>query len=253
MASSADRARRPDPDLIQRWVVRDGVPPRRVGELLGLSRSAGYEWMRRYGIRRDVVLVPTPDLAASWRSGAAVEDLAVRTGLSASAIRERLVTATVLSSSRRYLVVGSPDDPLTVDELRRWCVQDGFSAPQIAALTNTTARQVRYRLARYGLSRVRPGPPAVLRRRLTEPRLRHLYERERMSCPRIAARVGVSAETVRRLIVEYGIKRRSHVSVPASTPRLPIGSRATVARQRAFAEAWPTYRQMRDLGGLAVR
>jgi transposase len=205
---SDHRAGRPDPDLIQQWVVGDGVPPKRVGELLGLSRSAGYEWLRRYGIGPGGTVVATPDLVAWWRSGATVEELATRTGLPAPAIRERLVTVAVLSSPRRYLPVGSPDDPLTVEQLRRWCVRDGFSAPQIAALSGTTARQVRYRLTRYGLSRARPGPPATLRLRLTEPHLRNLYERERLSCPQIAAGVGVSTEAVRRLLVEYGIERR---------------------------------------------
>ena len=231
MGRSVDRAGRPDPDLVQQWVVRDGVPPRRVGELLGLSRSAGYEWLRRYGIDRGVAVVATPDLAAWWRSGTTVEDLAARTGVPAAAIRERLVTAAVLSSRRRYLPVGSPEDPLTVDQLRRWCVRDGFSAPQIAALTDTTARQVRYRLTRYGLSRARPGPPAELRRRLTEPHLRHLYEHERLSCPRIAARVGASTEAVRRLLVEYGIERRPSGRTaragctPRWSPRAPAGAR----------------------------
>ena len=195
-----------------------------------------------------------------------MEELSARTGVPAPAIRERLVTAAVLSSPRRYVVVGSPADPLTVDQLRRWCVRDGFSAPQIAALTDTTARQVRYRLARYGLSPARPGPPAALRRRLTEPHLRHLYERERLSCPQIAARVGASTEAVRRLMVGYGIERRP--SGRGAVHRLPghrapvvttgarrrtFGARAVVARARAIAEGWPVHQRMRDLGGLDIR
>jgi hypothetical protein len=35
--------------------------------------------------------------------------------------------------------------------------------------------------------------------------------------------------------------------------RLTPGARAAVARARAFAEAWPAQRQMRDLGGITLR
>jgi len=39
---------RPDPDLLQQWVIKDGVRPAQVGPKLGLSRAAGYSWLRRY-------------------------------------------------------------------------------------------------------------------------------------------------------------------------------------------------------------
>ena len=48
--------------------------------------------------------------------------------------------------------------------MRDWYVREGFAVAQIAALTGTTARQVRYRLARYRLSPGRPGPAARVRR-----------------------------------------------------------------------------------------
>ncbi|MFF5294897.1 hypothetical protein [Paractinoplanes globisporus] len=158
---------RPDPDLLQRWVLDEAVPPAKVGPLLGLSRAAGYSWLRRYGITAPGPLVEQRQLVALWRAGMVAARLATELGLPPDAIRERLVTASVLRPSRSYFVVGSPDDPLPEHLLRDWYVREGFSVAQIAELTGTTARQVRYRLARYHLSPGRPGPAPRVRRSLT--------------------------------------------------------------------------------------
>ena len=144
---------RPDPDLLQQWVTRDGVPAAQVGPRLGLSRAAGYSWLRRYGITAAGPVVAQHRLAAGWRAGTSVTELAGQVGLPLDAVRERLASTTELSSTRRYFLVGSPDDPLPEDLLRQWYVREGFSAEQVAVLTDTTPRQVRYRLSRYRLSR----------------------------------------------------------------------------------------------------
>jgi hypothetical protein len=144
---------RPDPDLLQQWVIRDGVPAAQIGTRLGLSRAAGYSWLRRYGITVAGPVVAQRRLAAEWRVGISAIQLAAKVGLPLDAVRERLASTTELGHARRYFVVGSPDDPLPEDLLRRWYVREGFSAEQVAVLTDTTPRQVRYRLARYRLSR----------------------------------------------------------------------------------------------------
>lgn len=144
---------RPDPDLLQQWVVRDGVPAAQVGARLGLSRAAGYSWLRRYGITAAGPVVAQRRLAAEWRAGTPATELAARVGLPLDALRERLASTSELGRARRYFVVGSPDDPLPEGLLRQWYVREGFSAEQVAVLTDTTPRQVRYRLSRYRLSR----------------------------------------------------------------------------------------------------
>ena len=114
---------RPDPDLLQRWVLDEAVPPAKVGPLLGLSRAAGYSWLRRYGITAPGPLVQQRQLVALWRAGMVAARLATELGLPPDAIRERLVTASVLRPSRSYFVVGSPDDPLPEHLLRDWYVR----------------------------------------------------------------------------------------------------------------------------------
>jgi hypothetical protein len=199
---------RPDPDELQRWVLCDGVPPGQVGARLGLSRAAGYAWLSRYAITAAGPLLPQASLVARWRAGTVAEQLAAETGLPPGAVRERLVAAAVLHPRRSYFVVGAPDDPLPESLLRDWYVRESFSVAQVATLTGTTARQVRYRLARYRLSPGRPGPVSHARRRLTRAALTELYVRNGLTCPQIATRSGVSAETVRELLDEYGIARR---------------------------------------------
>jgi hypothetical protein len=146
---------RPDPDLLQRWVIRDGVPPSQVGRRLGLSRAAGYSWLNRYGITPAGPLLTQRQLTAHWRDGAHTAQLAAELGLPPDAVRERLVAAAILPATRSYYLVGSPDDPLPESLLRDWYVHEGFTVAQVAALTGTTARQVRYRLGRYRLTRSR--------------------------------------------------------------------------------------------------
>jgi len=199
---------RPDPDLLQQWVIDEGVPPASVGKRLGLSRAAGYSWLRRYGVTPAGPAVGQRRLVGLWRAGLVADQLAAEVGLPPDAIRERLVSASVLTPSRSYFVVGSPDDPLPESLLRDWYVREGFTVAQAAELTGTTPRQVRYRLARYRLSPGRPGPPARARRSLTRAALTELYLDQRMTTPQIAARAGVSTETVRELLIEYGIDRR---------------------------------------------
>jgi len=199
---------RPDPDVLQRWVIDEGVPPASVGKRLGLSRAAGYSWLRRYGITAVGPAVEQGRLVALWRAGLVADQLAAEVGLPPDAIRERLVSASVLTPSRSYFVVGSPADPLPESLLRDWYAREGFTVAQVAELTGTTPRQVRYRLARYRLSPGRPGPAVRARRSLTKAALTELYLVQRMTTPQIAARAGVSTETVRELLVEYGIDRR---------------------------------------------
>ncbi len=210
---------RPDPDELQGWVLRDGVPPAQVGARLGLSRAAGYAWLSRYGITAAGPLLPQASLVARWRAGLVAEQLAAEVGLPPDAVRERLVAAAVLHPRRSYFLVGSPDDPLPESLLRDWYVREGFSVAQVAALTGTTPRQVRYRLARYRLSPGRPGPVSRVRRRLTRAALTELYVRDGLTCPEIAIRAKVSTETVRELLDEYGIARRP--SGTRTRPPLP--------------------------------
>lgn len=198
---------RPDPDVLQEWVLA-GVPEHEVGARLGLSRATGYAWLRRYGITADGPRLDQRQLVACWRAGLLATRIAADTGLTADAVRERLVTATILPPTRSYYRVGAPDDPLPEALLRDWYVREGFSVAQVAALTGTTARQVRYRLGRYRLAPGRPGPAPRLRRRLTEPVLTRLYLDEELSCAQIAARTGASTESVRALLAAYGIARR---------------------------------------------
>jgi len=199
---------RPDPDLLQRWVIRDGVPSAQVGPRLGLSRAAGYNWLRRYGITPAGPILAQERLVARWRAGLPAAPLASELGLPPDAVRERLVTASVLTPVRSYFVVGSPDDPLPEHLLRDWYVREGFTVAQVAALTGTTPRQVRYRLDRYHLTPGRPGPASRVRKRLTPATLTELYVRAGLTCPEIATRAQVSAETVRELLAAYGIDRR---------------------------------------------
>ncbi|MBM2623668.1 hypothetical protein JIG36_50090 [Actinoplanes sp. LDG1-06] len=205
---------RPDPDQLQQWALRDRVPAAEIGVRLGLSRAAVYGWLRRYSIVTGGPFLSQERLLALWRAGMLTSRIATETGLAPDGVRERLVTAAVLVPDRSYFVVGSPEDPLPEHLLRDWVVREGFTAAQVAALTGTTARQVRYRLARYRLSSGRPGPAPRLRRQLTRDTLVKLYQDEGLSCPQIAREAGVSAEAVRELLVDYGIKRR------------PSGSRA---------------------------
>jgi hypothetical protein len=199
---------RPDPDLLQQWVIREGVPAGQVGGKLGLSRAAGYAWLRRYGITAAGPPVTQQSLVARWRAGQGADHLAADLGLDPDSVRERLVAAAVLRPRRSYFVVGAPDDPLPESLLRDWYVREGFSVAQVAALTGTTPRQVRYRLTHYRLSPGRPGPASRVRRRLTKAALVELYLREGLTCPQIAVRARVSPETVRELLAEYGIARR---------------------------------------------
>jgi hypothetical protein len=197
-----------DPDFLQRCRRAEGLSVAQIGELSGLSRATVYGWLHRYGITTSGPVVDTTELVAAWRAGTPLARLAARTGVAPRALRERLVAATALRPPRRYLVVGSPEDPLRPDLLRRWHGRRGLTAEEVAVLTDLTARQVRYRLRRYRLSRARPGPPARLGRRLPEGVLRRWYIEEQLSCPQIAARVGASAERVRELLIAAGITRR---------------------------------------------
>jgi transposase len=199
---------RPDPDQLQQWVLHDRVPAAEIGSRLGLSRAAVYGWLRRYGVAAGVAFLPQDRLIGLWRAGMLASRIATETGLPLDAVRERLVTAAVLVPDRSYFVVGSPEDPLPEHLLRDWVVREGFTAAQVATLTGTTPRQVRYRLDRYRLSTGRPGPAPRLRRLLTREKLVTLYQEQALSCPQIARGAGVSAEAVRELLVEYGIDRR---------------------------------------------
>jgi len=215
---------RPDPDLLQQWVLNEGVPPAKVGPLLGLSRAAGYAWLRRYGITSAGPMLEQSRLVARWRAGLVAAQLAAELGLHPDAVRERLVTASVLRPARSYFLVGSPDDPLPEHLLRDWYVREGFTVAQVAELTGTTARQVRYRLARYHLSPGRPGPASRARRTLTKAALTELYLAQGLTCPQIAERAQVSAEAVRDLLAEHGIERRS-----GRTRKEPEASRPELA------------------------
>ncbi|SNY75445.1 hypothetical protein [Paractinoplanes atraurantiacus] len=215
---------RPDPDLLQRWVVLEGVPAAEVGPRLGLSRASGYAWLSRYAISADGVFLAQERLVALWRAGR-------DSGLPPDAVRERLVTASVLVPDRSYFHVGAPDDPLPEALLRDWVLRDGYTVAQVAALTGTTHRQVRYRLARYRLSPGRPGPRPRLHGVLPPESLTRLYVHDGLSCPRIAERTGVSAESVRELLVRYGIERRPSGSRRAAGVTSKEKSRA--ARRRA--------------------
>ncbi|MEV4347301.1 hypothetical protein AB0J83_22840 [Actinoplanes sp. NPDC049596] len=199
---------RPDPDLLQQWVLDERMPLAEVGGRLGRSRSAGYDWLRRYAITAGGRRLAQDELVRWWRSGVPVGRIAAATGVPEPALVERLTSAALIRPARQYLPVGSAADPLPEHLLREWHVRQGLTAPRIAALTGTTARQVRYRLARYRLSRGHPGLPARLPEILTADLLRVLYVERGLTCPQIAADHGASAESVRRLLDRYGIERR---------------------------------------------
>ncbi|MFF5078657.1 hypothetical protein ACFY36_16520 [Actinoplanes sp. NPDC000266] len=224
---------RPDPDLLQRWVVLEGVPAAEVGPRLGLSRAAGYSWLSRYAISAGRPFLGQDHLIELWRSGRDA-------GLPPEAVRERLVTASVLVADRSYFHVGAPDDPLPEALLRDWMLRDGYTVAQVAALTGTTPRQVRYRLARYRLSPGRPGPRPRLSGILTPDSLTRLYVHDGLSCPRIAERTGVSPESVRELLIRYGIERRPSGSrgrrpraAMKATGKLELVQRSRIARDAA--------------------
>lgn len=148
---------RPDPDQLQQW-LREGLPAASVGKRLGLSRATGYAWLHRYGLTADTEPLAQKQLLARWQDSSSVEQIAAATGLPAAAVRERLITATVLRPNRSYIMVGSHEDPLPEPRLRQWYLLLGVPVQQIAELAGMSERQVRYRLARYQLSRGRPGP-----------------------------------------------------------------------------------------------
>src|SRR4051812_45897189 len=87
---------RPDPDQLQQWVVKEGVPPSQVGALLGRSRAAGYAWLRRYGITTGppddgaTATIGQAQLVARWRDGMSSVEIGEELGIPAAAIRERL-------------------------------------------------------------------------------------------------------------------------------------------------------------------
>jgi transposase len=198
----------PDPDVLQRWVLAEGVPAGQVGALLGLSRAAGYRWLQRYAITNAAAPIGQEQLVALWRSGISADELAEKTGLPAEAVRDRLVAAAAMKPSRSYYVLGSNADPLPQDRLRGWYLHDRFSVTQIATLSGITPRQVRYRLARYRISAGRPGPKPRLSHRLDQPSLTKLYN-DGLTCAQIGERYGAGAESVRALLAAYGIDRRA--------------------------------------------
>ena len=192
---------RPDPDQLLHW-VRDGVPPSQIGARLGLSRATGYEWLRRYAIRADGPAVTQDQLLAGWRAAAeSAERVAAATGLPADAVAERLITAGVLASSRPYVLVGASGDPLPEELLRQWHLDEGRTAAQIAAMTGSTVRQVRYRLSQYGLTKPRTGSPAPPARFDTTlmGRLHATREHARAATAATADTLGTLSETVRQL------------------------------------------------------
>jgi hypothetical protein len=193
---------RPDPDQLLQWVVREGVPPSQIGARLGLSRATGYEWLRRYAIRADGPAVSQEQLLAGWRAGTeSAERVAAETGLPAEAVAERLITAGALASSRPYVLVGASGDPLPEERLRQWHLDEGRTAAQIAAMTGTTVRQVRYRLTQYGLTKPRTGspPPPVRLNSTLMGRLLATHEHARAATAATADTLGTLNETVRQL------------------------------------------------------
>ena len=235
--------------MLQRYLRDGGLSAAQIGVRLGLSRATVYRWLRRYGINATGPVVAVGALAEAWRAGASLAELAARTGLPARAVHERLAAASVLQLPRRYILIGSPEDPLRPELLRLWYGQRGLTAEQVAVLTDTTVRQVRYRLYRYRLSRAKPGPPSRLRRLLPVDVLRRMYVDEHLSCPQIAVRVGASAERVRELLIAYGITRRSS-GLAGADGRAPLDE----ARLRAlYVEQGKTLAEIaRELGYLTV-
>jgi hypothetical protein len=196
---------RPDPDQLLQWVVHDGVPPSQIGARLGVSRATGYEWLRRYAIRPDSPAVGQDELLATWRAGPeSAERVADETGLPAEAVAERLITAGAITSTRPYVLVGALADPLPGDQLRQWHVDEGRTAAQIATMTGTTVRQVRYRLGQYGLTKRRADPhgrtPPPADTSLAD-RLRDTLEAREAAAATTADTLSMLTETVRRLRV----------------------------------------------------
>jgi hypothetical protein len=217
----------PDPDELQRWIHTEGVPAGEIGARLGLSRAAGYRWLQRYGISAGTPPVSQDHLVTRWRAGMPADELAVEHRLPVDAVRDRLVAAAAITASRTYYVLGSDTDPLPQEVLRGWYVDDRFSVSQIAALAGITARQVRYRLARYQISGGRPGPQPQLRRRLDQTLLARLYD-DGLTCAQIGERFEASAESIRALLVAYGIRRRTsgrRKRVAQSAPPRPMVNR----------------------------
>lgn len=142
----------------------------------------------------------------AWQQHQQIGVVAHQAQLPAAAVKERLVTAGIVKPQRRYILVGSADDPLRPEVLSRLTV--GQTAPEIAAAYHLTDRQVRYRLSRYRVPRRRPQTLAQLRLQLPLETLRQLYVDQRLSCEHIAQQVGASRETVRRLLRANGIPRR---------------------------------------------
>jgi transposase len=231
----------PDPDRLQQWIHEQGVPAGEVGSRLGLSRAAGYRWLQRYGIAATSAPVPQEQIVARWRAGTPADQLAIEYRLPIDAVRDRLVAAAAMTASRTYYVLGSSADPLPQDVLRGWYLHDRFSVSQIAALAGVTARQVRYRLARYRLSGGRPGPKPMLGRRLNQAMLTRLYD-EGLTCAQIGERFGASAESIRALLAAYGIRRRTSGRRKRTAPAAPPPGMKKCPMSERAAEAIATAR-----------
>ena len=59
----------------------------RSAQVLGLSRAAGYAWLRRYGITPAGPELPQERLVALWRAGLVAAHLAAELGLPPDAVR----------------------------------------------------------------------------------------------------------------------------------------------------------------------
>jgi hypothetical protein len=202
-----------------------GRPVEEIAERIGLGRASTYRWLVRYDIprrrislRQDVSATPgrgTPsltsvDLLALWETcGPDIHQLARHSGIRASAVRERLITAGVLPQSRpsngyRRL---DADDPLRRDLLERLYLGDRLVPAEIAERTGTTIDKVEYRLRAYRIPRRRPGTRPALDD-LTAPLLRYLYVERGLPAKEIAELLRCSIPSVLQRLHMFGITVR---------------------------------------------
>jgi transposase-like protein len=236
-----ERATRPgvaariDPDELYRLRCVEQVGMEELGRRLGVASGTAWGWMRRYGVpRRAPTLRQAADapppmpwlsqavLVTMWEEGRTCEQIGEAADIDPDVVRRRLEAAGVLVRRKNveHRFVGDPADPLSRTLLERLYQQQKMSPWEIARATNTTERQVTYRLKRFGIPGHRPSERTHLDD-VTPELLRTLYLDQQRSTLEIAGMLQCSSDRVNELLHEYGIEVRPG-AVRTSRGRTPL-------------------------------